>query len=167
MVINAGQCKPFVSDRGSGNYRQRCSKQEGENLCHQESRSVLQLHVGQQPCFWPGCWFSDSDYQPRPSRWTMGLQTASKGHGARSSRSIDCQPRHSCAEDLQSQIFVCQRGHSHRHDRRPTPLANTPGLGVWNHMYGRTYSAVSEAFIFSPAGVWTSTQQAHARDHGQ
>ena len=39
------------------------------------------------------------------------------------------------------------------------PSLNTPGLGVWNHMYGSTYSAVSEAFIFSPAGAWTSTQR--------
>ncbi len=26
-------------------------------------------------------------------------------------------------------------------------------------MYGHTYSAVSEAFIFSSAGAWTSTQR--------
>lgn len=39
------------------------------------------------------------------------------------------------------------------------PSLNTPGLGVWNHMYGRTYSAVTEAFIFSPAGAWTSIQR--------
>jgi hypothetical protein len=39
------------------------------------------------------------------------------------------------------------------------PSLNTPGLGVWNHMYGRTYSAVSEAFIFSSAGAWTSIQR--------
>jgi hypothetical protein len=39
------------------------------------------------------------------------------------------------------------------------PSLNTPGLGIWNHMYGRTYSAVSEAFIFSSAGAWTSTQR--------
>jgi hypothetical protein len=39
------------------------------------------------------------------------------------------------------------------------PSLNTPGLGVWNHMYGRTYSAVTEAFIFSSAGAWTSTQR--------
>ena len=39
------------------------------------------------------------------------------------------------------------------------PSLNTSGLGVWNHKYGRTYNAVSEAFIFSPAGVWTSTQR--------
>ena len=39
------------------------------------------------------------------------------------------------------------------------PSQNTAGLGVWNYMYGRTYSAVSEAFVFSPTGVWTSTQR--------
>ncbi len=39
------------------------------------------------------------------------------------------------------------------------PSLSTPGLGIWNHMYGRTYSAVSEAFIFSSAGAWTSTQR--------
>jgi hypothetical protein len=39
------------------------------------------------------------------------------------------------------------------------PSLSTAGLGVWNHLYGRTYSAVSEAFIFSPAGAWTSTQR--------
>lgn len=39
------------------------------------------------------------------------------------------------------------------------PSLNTPGLGVWNHMYGRTYSAVSEAFTFSSAGAWTSIQR--------
>ena len=26
-------------------------------------------------------------------------------------------------------------------------------------MYGRTYSAVTEAFVFGPDGVWTSTQR--------
>src|SRR4051794_39288223 len=39
------------------------------------------------------------------------------------------------------------------------PSQNTPGLGVWSYMYGHTYSAVSEAFVFSPTGVWTSTQR--------
>jgi hypothetical protein len=39
------------------------------------------------------------------------------------------------------------------------PSLNTPGLGVWNHINGRTYSAVTEAFIFSPAGAWTAIQR--------
>jgi hypothetical protein len=39
------------------------------------------------------------------------------------------------------------------------PSLSTAGQGIWNHEYGRTYSAVSEAFIFSSAGAWTSTQR--------
>jgi len=39
------------------------------------------------------------------------------------------------------------------------PSQNTTGLGVWNYLYGRTYSAVSEAFMFSPAGAPTSIQR--------
>jgi hypothetical protein len=31
--------------------------------------------------------------------------------------------------------------------------------GVWNHNGGRRYGAVSEAFLFSPAGAWVSTQR--------
>ena len=35
------------------------------------------------------------------------------------------------------------------------PALTTPGLGVWRHMNGHAYSAVSEAFVFTPAGVQT------------
>jgi hypothetical protein len=39
------------------------------------------------------------------------------------------------------------------------PSLSTPNLGVWRHTDGHTYSAVSEAFIFSPAGAWTQTHR--------
>jgi hypothetical protein len=39
------------------------------------------------------------------------------------------------------------------------PSLNTTGLGVWRHTDGHNYSAVSEAFIFSPAGAWIQTQR--------
>jgi hypothetical protein len=39
------------------------------------------------------------------------------------------------------------------------PSLSTPGLGVWKHLHGHTYRAVSEAFFFSSAGAWTSTQR--------
>ena len=39
------------------------------------------------------------------------------------------------------------------------PSLATPGLGVWRHMDGHTYSAVSEVFIFSPAGAWIQTHR--------
>jgi hypothetical protein len=37
------------------------------------------------------------------------------------------------------------------------PALSTTGLGVWRHTDGHAYSAVSEAFVFRTAGVWTQT----------
>jgi hypothetical protein len=39
------------------------------------------------------------------------------------------------------------------------PSLSTTGLGVWHHVNGHTYSAVSEAFVFSPAGAWIQTHR--------
>jgi hypothetical protein len=39
------------------------------------------------------------------------------------------------------------------------PAARTPGHGFWRHTGRRTYKAVSEAFLFNPAGTWTGTQR--------
>ena len=39
------------------------------------------------------------------------------------------------------------------------PALNTTGLGIWKHTKGHSYSAVSESFIFSPDGAWTSTSR--------
>ena len=39
------------------------------------------------------------------------------------------------------------------------PALSTTGLGVWRHTDGHAYSAVSEAFVFSPAGAWTQTHR--------
>lgn len=39
------------------------------------------------------------------------------------------------------------------------PSLSTPGLGIWRHTEGNTYSAVSEAFVFSPAGAWIQTHR--------
>jgi len=40
-----------------------------------------------------------------------------------------------------------------------SPALFTPNLGVWGHTGGNTYSAVSEAFVFSPAGAWIQTHR--------
>lgn len=39
------------------------------------------------------------------------------------------------------------------------PSLSTPNLGVWRHTDGHTYSALSETFIFSPAGAWIQTHR--------
>ena len=40
-----------------------------------------------------------------------------------------------------------------------SPALFTPNLGVWRYTGGNTYSAVSEAFVFSPTGVWIQTHR--------
>jgi hypothetical protein len=40
-----------------------------------------------------------------------------------------------------------------------SPALSTPGFGVWRHTDGHTYSAVVEAFVFSPAGAWIQTHR--------
>jgi hypothetical protein len=39
------------------------------------------------------------------------------------------------------------------------PSLATPGLGVWQHTDDHNYSAVTDAFVFSPAGVWIQTHR--------
>jgi hypothetical protein len=39
------------------------------------------------------------------------------------------------------------------------PAARTPGHGFWRRTGRRTYKAVTEAFLFNPAGTWTGTQR--------
>jgi len=39
------------------------------------------------------------------------------------------------------------------------PSLSTTALGVWRHVNDHSYSAVSEAFFFSPAGAWIQTHR--------
>ena len=39
------------------------------------------------------------------------------------------------------------------------PSLATPGLGAWRHSQSHTYTAVTDAFVFSPAGVWIQTHR--------
>jgi hypothetical protein len=39
------------------------------------------------------------------------------------------------------------------------PSLSTTILGIWQHTNGHSYSAVSETFIFSPAGTWIQTHR--------
>jgi len=40
-----------------------------------------------------------------------------------------------------------------------SPALRSPGLGKWEKTGSHTYSAVSLALLFNPAGVWTGTQK--------
>ena len=39
------------------------------------------------------------------------------------------------------------------------PSLATSGLGAWRHIRGHNYSAVTDAFVFSPDGAWIQTHR--------
>ena len=39
------------------------------------------------------------------------------------------------------------------------PSLATTGLGAWRHAHAHNYSAATDAFVFSPAGVWIQTHR--------
>jgi hypothetical protein len=39
------------------------------------------------------------------------------------------------------------------------PSLATTGLGTWRHAQGHNYTVVTDAFVFSPAGVWIQTHR--------
>ena len=40
-----------------------------------------------------------------------------------------------------------------------SPALRTTGVGIWEKSGGHEFTAVTLAFLFSPAGVWTATQR--------
>jgi len=72
---------------------------------------------------------------------------------------IDCQPPHAVLRSFPAKFSFAEGGTLTLTTAGQPPSQNTTGLGVWNYMYGRTYSAVSESFLFSPTGVPTAIQR--------
>jgi len=63
------------------------------------------------------------------------------------------------AEDLPGLVYLRKGGTLTVTTAGQFPALSTPGLGVWRHTDGDTYSAVFEAFVFSPAGAWIQTHR--------
>jgi hypothetical protein len=40
-----------------------------------------------------------------------------------------------------------------------SPAVRSPGRGIWQQIEDSTFNSTFEAFLFSPAGVWTSWQR--------
>ncbi len=42
---------------------------------------------------------------------------------------------------------------------RFSPAVRGPGRGIWQQTQDNTFTSTLEAFLYSPAGVWTGTQR--------
>ncbi len=155
MVINAGRCHYAVGDRRSGGTTSAIFKTR--------RRNPLDIKKFEAPCSFP--WGSSTG-----SSWHAGSGVRINSQGSVGGRWVSQRPRR-----LQVTVRDCQTGEAKRTfpalftfakggtltvtTAGQLPSLSTPGLGVWRHTDGHTYSAVSEAFVFSSAGAWTQTHR--------
>jgi hypothetical protein len=156
MVINAGQCQPFVSDRGSRNDLRVVQSKKEKPMSSKLSKpfaasrgsalvlaSMLVLGFGL-----PAVAQSVDDGSQNGLEGTWRAQvTVNVCHTSIVIRTFPA-------------IFAFAKGGTVTFTTAGQPPSiSTPGLGVWHHMSGHTYSAVSEVFGFTPAGIWAQTSR--------
>jgi hypothetical protein len=158
MVINDGQCNASVSDRGSRNDRSVVqSKKEKPMSSRQSERFVASR--GTAAMLLAGMLLLGFGLPATAQSVNDGSPNGLEGTWRAQLTIIDCQPPHAVLRTFKARFSFAEGGTLTVTTAGQPPSQNTPGLGVWNYLYGRNYSAVSEAFVFSPAGVWTSTQR--------
>jgi hypothetical protein len=158
MVINAGQCKPFVSDRAAETIAAMFKARRRKPMPSRESERFAASR-GTAAMLLAGMLVLGFGLPAAAQSVDDGSQNGLEGTWRAQLTIIDCQPPHAVLRTFKARFSFAEGGTLTVTTAGQPPSQNTPGLGVWNYMYGRTYSAVSEAFVFSPAGVWTSTQR--------
>ena len=158
MVINAGQCHYDAGDRRSGGTTsatfetRRRNRLTSRNLNHlaASGRAAVLVLVGMLLL-------------------GSGLTARAQSEGANSQRGLEGAWR------LQLTVRDCNTGQALRTfpavftfakggtatviTAGQLPSLATTGLGAWRHAQGHNYSAVTDVFIFSPAGVWIQTHR--------
>lgn len=158
MVINAGQCHYAAGDRRSGGTTSGTFETRRRN--HLTSRNLNRFAASSRAAalVLAGMLLLGS-----------GLTARAQSEGNNSQRSLEGAWR------LQLTVRDCNTGQALRtfpavftFARGGTatvittgqlPSLATPGLGAWRHTYRRHYSAVTDAFVFSPAGAWIQTHR--------
>jgi hypothetical protein len=70
----------------------------------------------------------------------------------------DCQTG-APVSNFQSLVTFAQGGTLTNVTTGGNPALRTTGLGTWEKARGHEFTAVTVAFLFSPAGAWTATQR--------
>src|SRR5262245_44493923 len=70
----------------------------------------------------------------------------------------NCQTGDALGSPFRSLVAFARGGTRTEVTAGSSPALRSPALGTWQYTGGHTYSSVSEAYIFNPAGVWIGTQ---------
>jgi hypothetical protein len=158
MVINAGQCHYAAGDRRSGGTTSATFETRRRNRLTSRNLNRFAASGRAAVLVLAGMLLLGS-----------GLTARAESEGDNSHRSLEGAWR------LQLTVRDCNTGQALRTfpavftfakggtatviTAGQLPSLATPGLGAWRHAHGHNYSAVTDAFVFSPAGVWIQTHR--------
>ena len=153
MVTNASRCHYAVGDRRA-EPQQQYSKTRRRNLLTSINLNCVAVSRGTAALVLAGMLVLGSGL----TAWAQSEDAGLKGTWRLQVTVRDCQTGQAL-RTFPALFAFAKGGTLTVTTAGQLPSLSTPGLGVWRHTDGHTYSAVSEAFVFSPAGAWTQTHR--------
>ena len=156
MVTNAGQCHYAAVDRRSG--VSATFKTRRRNPLTSRNLKLCAASHGAAALVLAGLLVLGSGSTAKAQSVNAGSPNGLEGTWRVQLTVRDCQT----GQALRSfpSLFAFAKGGTLTYTTAgQLPSATTTGLGVWKHTNGHSYSAVSEVFIFSPAGAWIQTHR--------
>src|SRR5690348_486262 len=158
MVINAGQCHYATGSYRSSETHQRYSKQEGETSMTSRNLKRFSAFGGTAALVLAGMLFLGSGLTVRAQSEDSDSRNRLEGTWRLQITVRDCQTGQAL-RTFPAMFAFAKGGTLTATTAGQLPSLSTPNLGVWQHTEGHTYRAVSETFIFSPAGAWIQTHR--------
>jgi hypothetical protein len=158
MVINAGQCQYAAGDRRSGGTTSAIFTTRRRIPLTSKNLKRFAASCGTAVLVFAGILVLGSGLTAKPQSVDTGSDNGLEGTWRVQLTVRNCQT--GVALRTFPALFTFARGGTLSVTTAgQLPALSTTGLGVWRHTDGHAYSAVSEAFVFSTAGVWTQTHR--------
>jgi len=159
MVINAGQCHYTASNRRSGGTTISGIQERRRNLLTSTNLKRFAASCGTAAMVLAGILVLGSGLLTvRARAQDDGSHNSLEGTWRLQVTVRDCQSGQAL-RTFPALFTFAKGGTLSVTTAGQLPALSTTGLGVWRHTDGHAYSAVSESFVFSTAGVWTQTHR--------
>ena len=158
MVINAGQCQYAAGDRRSGGTTSTIFKKRRSIPLTSKNLKHFAASCGTAALVFAGILVLGSGLTAKPQSVDTRSDNGLEGTWRVQLTVRDCQTG-AALRTFPALFTFAKGGTLSVTTAGQLPALSTTGLGVWRHTDGHAYSAVSEAFVFSTAGVWTQTHR--------
>jgi hypothetical protein len=158
MVINTGQCHYAAGDRRSGGTTSATFEPRRRNRL--TSRNLNRFAASSRAAAWvlAGVLVLGSGLSARAQSERHNSQRGLEGAWRLQLTVRDCDTEQAL-RTFPAVFTFAKGGTATVITAGQLPSLATTGLGAWRHAEGHDYTAVTDAFVFSPAGVWIQTHR--------